>query len=546
MEKNVETELKLLFGKKELKALLELPLVAKKTAKGSHKSLKLVNAYYDTRDLILRQAGIAYRIRQTGKAFEQTVKMSKRAAGGLTSRGEYTVPVKGWHPALDKFNGSGLPLDLEGLLGGALLEKLFSVRVRRDVRLLQVTKETVVEMAIDEGHILAGKKKDTINEVELELKEGRIGDLLAFTAQIAQHIPFFTESRSKYVRGLTLLGKMDPAAQAWKPFGPDGKNSYAGAVKGQIYQYGTRILEEQNAFRESHIEEEADRIFLPSFRMILRNLFWVRTMFDRAHGLAMNLRTVTEPLEKLHTLKELRAAWRKLYKSVGSLAGSDKLTDLVDKDIARTADKIRGQVRDGAYTAVLFSVYAALEQGSWNAGEYLQLDQMLQLSAERTLEELHQRLVEQSRKEGPAAADGKKGKEGKGKARKDDAARAEEKLLARFLEQAAPLMGHLGEIADMVKIEALTKDGRKKLARLAGSLEGSMARARLLQYTAAQLGSVKDAVTAREAGLLCGWLLAASQEDRRKQVKYFRKWADEVRLPEKAGNMPPRTVPEKA
>ena len=107
-------------------------------------------------------------------------------------------------------------------------------------------------------------------------------------------------------------------------------------------------------------------------------------------------------------------------------------------------------------------------------------------------------------------------------------------------------MGHLGEIADMVKIEALTKDGRKKLARLAGSLEGSMARARLLQYTAAQLGSVKDAVTAREAGLLCGWLLAASQEDRRKQVKYFRKWAAEVRLPEKAGNMPPRTVPEKA
>ncbi len=547
MEKNVETELKLLFGKRELKALLELPLVTKKTIKGSHQSLKLVNAYYDTRDLILRQAGIAYRIRQTGKAFEQTVKMSKRAAGGLTSRGEYTVSAKGWHPAPDKFNGSGLPLDLEGLLGGAMLEKLFSVRVRREVRLLQVTKETVVEMAIDEGHVLAGKKKDTINEVELELKEGRLGDLLEFTAQIAQRIPFFTESRSKYVRGLNLLGKMDPAAQAWTSFEPEGKSSYAGAVKGQIYQYGTRILEEQNAFRESHIEEEADRIFLPSFRTILRTLFWVRTLFDRAHGLVMNLRTVTEPLEKLHTLKEFRATWRKLYKSAGPLAGSDKLTDLVEKDIARTADKIRGQVRDGVYTAVLFSVYAALEQGSWNAGDYLQLDQMLQLSAERTLEEIHHRLVEQSRKEAPAAAAGKKGKERRSKARRQDGgACEEEKLLARFLEQAAPLMGHLGDIAGRVKIEALTKDGRKKLARLAESLEGSMARARLLQYAAAQLGQVRDAVTACEAGLLCGWLLAASQAERRKQVKYFRKWAAEVRLPEKADNMPPRPVPEKA
>ena len=44
MEKNVETEVKLLVGKKELKELLELPLVAKRVRKGSHETLKLVNA----------------------------------------------------------------------------------------------------------------------------------------------------------------------------------------------------------------------------------------------------------------------------------------------------------------------------------------------------------------------------------------------------------------------------------------------------------------------------------------------------------------------
>ena len=180
MEKNVETEVKLLVGKKELKELLELPLVAKRVRKGSHETLKLVNAYYDTKDLLLRQAGIAYRIRQTGNAFEQTVKMSKKAAGGLTSRGEYTVPAQGWRPDWTAFAGAGLPLDVEGLLGGALVEKLFSVRVKRDVRLLQVTADTVVEMAIDQGCVLAGKRKDTIGEVELELKEGKVEDLLAY------------------------------------------------------------------------------------------------------------------------------------------------------------------------------------------------------------------------------------------------------------------------------------------------------------------------------------------------------------------------------
>ena len=94
MEKNVETEIKLLIGKKDMKTLLASPLVAKKTKKGSHKTIKLVNIYYDTRDLLLQQAGIAYRVRQDGKKYEATVKLSKKEAGGLSARQEYNVAVK--------------------------------------------------------------------------------------------------------------------------------------------------------------------------------------------------------------------------------------------------------------------------------------------------------------------------------------------------------------------------------------------------------------------------------------------------------------------
>ena len=60
MEKNTETEIKLIIAKKDVKALVASPLVAKKTKKGSHKTVKLVNIYFDTRDLLLHQAGIAY------------------------------------------------------------------------------------------------------------------------------------------------------------------------------------------------------------------------------------------------------------------------------------------------------------------------------------------------------------------------------------------------------------------------------------------------------------------------------------------------------
>jgi hypothetical protein len=502
MEKNVETEVKLLFGKKELKELLELSMVVKKIRKGSHATLKLVNTYYDTKDLILRQAGIAYRIRQTGKNFEQTIKMSKKAAGGLTSRGEYTVPASGWHPDLSAFAGTGLPVDVEGLLGGARVEKLFSVRVKREIRLLQITPATLVEMAIDQGHVLAGKRKDTINEVELELKEGSVGDLLSYIGQLAQHVPFFTESRSKYVRGLVLLGKLDPGAGAWTPFGPDGKNSYAGAVKGQIYQYGTRVLEEQNAFREESIETEADRIFLPSFTAILQNLVWVHTLLDGAYGMEMNLEGVLAPLRKLQHLKEAKALWKKLYGVVGRETwGPDKLTPLFQKAVVETGRKIRAQVQSGAYTATIFTLYGAMEKGTWNAGDYLRYDQMLRLCADRLLDELHTRLGESGQSRSPKR------------------------------QHTVTLLQQLAAITGQTKVDGIAKDSRKKLERLAAGVEGSENRVAVLQVLSTRFTKIKDVTEARQAGLFYGWLLSDLQARYRKDDKTIRKWASSIKFP---------------
>ena len=188
MQNNVETEIKLLIAKKHVKTLMASSLVAKKTKKRSHKTVKLVNIYFDTRDLLLQQAGIAYRVRQNGKKYEATVKLGRSEAGGLSARQEYNVAVKNAKPDLSVFNDSGLQVDFDALLGTAQIEKLFTVRVKREIRLLQITRETLVEMAIDQGFISAGGKKETIDEVELELKEGSLADLLAYTAKIAAEV----------------------------------------------------------------------------------------------------------------------------------------------------------------------------------------------------------------------------------------------------------------------------------------------------------------------------------------------------------------------
>ena len=275
MEKNVETEIKLLIAKKDVKTLTASSLVAKKTKKGSHKTVKLVNIYFDTRDLLLRQAGIAYRVRQNGKKYEATVKMSRTDAGGLSARQEYNVPVKNAKPDLSVFADSGLQVDFGAILGTAQIEKLFTVRVKRELRLLQVTKETLVEMAIDQGFISAGGKKETIDEVELELKEGSLADLLEYTARIAAMVPVFTESRSKYARGLALLDKLEP--EGARPLQEiDWDNDYCEEYKKQFYQYGTIIMEEQNVFADcGRLQTEADRIFLPYFERMQEALYWL-------------------------------------------------------------------------------------------------------------------------------------------------------------------------------------------------------------------------------------------------------------------------------
>ena len=101
------------------------------------------------------------------------------------------MPLKKDSPTVSGFTELGLETDLEELLAGEELQKLFTVEVKREIRLLQVTPETVLEMAIDQGKINAGKQKEKIDEVELEIKAGTKADLLDFTAQIAAKIPIW-------------------------------------------------------------------------------------------------------------------------------------------------------------------------------------------------------------------------------------------------------------------------------------------------------------------------------------------------------------------
>ena len=208
MEKNVEIEMKLVIGKKALQTLLSSPLFQQLVRQGSEKQRHLVSTYYDTEDLALKKQGIAYRVRDKGDgSWEATVKTAQQSSNGLSRRLELNLPLTENKPVLTGFADLGLGYELTDLAGEGV-EPLFTVAVDRTTYLLDV-EGAVVEMALDQGKITTPKNrraKDTIAEVELELLEGEIAPLLKLVVQLTELVPVFVEKRSKFARGLALLG----------------------------------------------------------------------------------------------------------------------------------------------------------------------------------------------------------------------------------------------------------------------------------------------------------------------------------------------------
>ena len=316
MDKTVEMEMKLTIARRDLKKLLASELITATMIKGSLAKQELLTTYYDTASYKLTESGMAYRIRRNGKKYEATVKTEQASGGGLSARREFNMPLKKDSPTVSGFTELGLETDLEELLAGEELQKLFTVEVKREIRLLQVTPETVLEMAIDQGKINAGKQKEKIDEVELEIKAGTKADLLDFTAQIAAKIPIFIEPRSKFARGLHLLGNGEEHEI------PKGrlKIDRGGMVQDELSKlleyYGDRILKLQNRLiTDKNVLVQADKLLLPQFKHLQALLALIKPLL--AEGEYDKIRKLlAEPagtLDVLFRYKRLLMQWQLLH-----------------------------------------------------------------------------------------------------------------------------------------------------------------------------------------------------------------------------------------
>lgn len=186
------------------KRLARTPLLARRKATHQH----LHNVYYDTPAQNLRRERVALRLRRMGgdakPQWLQTLKIGDDATSALSRRGEWEVSVPGAALTLEALEATPwADIDPDGSVFRALAPN-FVTSFDRTSWSVRRRDGSLVEVALDVGHIAAGGKSAPICELELELLAGEPAALFDIAQQIARSIAVLPLSTSKAQRGYAL------------------------------------------------------------------------------------------------------------------------------------------------------------------------------------------------------------------------------------------------------------------------------------------------------------------------------------------------------
>ncbi|WP_248917922.1 inorganic triphosphatase [Pseudomonas entomophila] len=201
-----ETELKLRASRETLDALREHPLL-KKRNKSGWQTRELLNQYFDTPERELSAARVALRLRRDGEVIIQTLKCRGQSVAGLSERNEYEWHLDKVKLDLKKLDATCWPEQLAGL-DKKTIKPLFTTDFTREYAEIAWGRgkaKVVIEAALDRGFVIAGKRKEEICELELELREGAPEALLELAAELAASLPLMPCDISKAERGYRLL-----------------------------------------------------------------------------------------------------------------------------------------------------------------------------------------------------------------------------------------------------------------------------------------------------------------------------------------------------
>jgi inorganic triphosphatase YgiF len=243
---------------------------------------RLQAVYFDTAGRDLAQAGLALRIRREGRRRVQTLK----GAGddGMTRlEHEVALPQAGDDAMADPALHAGTPCGdtLARVLGKAdapALLPVFRTDVRRRARRVR-TRQGVVELAFDDGAIVAGERRVPVCELEFELVSGSPLAVIELARRWVLRHSLWLDTRSKAERGDLLARdlalapvrkaddvELDPG-MTWV----EGRRAVLRSCLAQVSTNASQVAD--GAYDDEHVHQ---------LRIGLRRLRTALRIFDRA------------------------------------------------------------------------------------------------------------------------------------------------------------------------------------------------------------------------------------------------------------------------
>lgn len=195
----IETELKLQLVNTPVSQFLAHPALQQATV--THLPQRLYNTYYDTPHRDLAQQRIGVRIRRIGEEYIQTVKTGGKNVGGLQQRNEWEISIPADQLDLEHLK-QVLPEEARAFISE--LSPMFTTDFTRRIWDIWLAGEHHIELALDEGEIRSGQASMSLQEIELELKQGDPSKIYQFALYLQETLPLVIEQRSKAERGNQL------------------------------------------------------------------------------------------------------------------------------------------------------------------------------------------------------------------------------------------------------------------------------------------------------------------------------------------------------
>ncbi|MCW9698341.1 CYTH domain-containing protein [Avibacterium sp. 20-129] len=256
---STEIELKLLIPPFRLNSFKQNLMKSEPCA---HQHAFLGNTYYDTADKFFAQHQMGLRVRKENQQVTLTLKTKGNTIGGLHIRPEYNLPQQNESP---NFAQLVEDYDLEPGWKNLALQPIFATDFERETFLIRTALSAgiviEIEVAIDQGKIIAGDKQAEICEVEFELKQGNIADLLNYVRTLGLENGMRLSAISKAQRGYALAENYQPKAQNWLDKWRDFLNFSQGAGNFSqkltaLFQLEQNLIEETFALGQAYFSED--------------------------------------------------------------------------------------------------------------------------------------------------------------------------------------------------------------------------------------------------------------------------------------------------